>query len=86
MDRGIEATTYRRRKTLGVSWLSFTEDMSKLEEIAARLERDDIPLEEALTVYEEGVIIARRCFEFLEDARRRIEILGDDGTEKPLNL
>ncbi|EHM10032.1 exodeoxyribonuclease VII, small subunit [Thermanaerovibrio velox DSM 12556] len=66
--------------------MSFTEDLSKLEVIVARLERDDLPLEEALNVYEEGVIIARRCFEFLQDARRRIDILSEDGTEKPLNL
>lgn len=55
--------------------------MAKLEEIVAKLERDDVSLEEALRVYEEGVIIAKRCFSFLEDVRRRIEVMGDNTGE-----
>ncbi|WP_281745854.1 exodeoxyribonuclease VII small subunit [Thermanaerovibrio acidaminovorans] len=57
--------------------MSFAEDLERLEEIVRRLEGDQLPLEEALGIYEEGVIIARKCFSFLEDARRRIEILSD---------
>ena len=42
------------------------------------LEAGNLPLEESLEVFEEGVALSRRCARYLEDAERRIELLAKD--------
>jgi len=61
--------------------LSFGKALERLEEIAQRLEAGELELEAALTAFEEGVGLARRCAEQLRDAERRIDVLTqeDDG-------
>jgi len=60
---------------------SFEGALARLEEIAERLERGEMPLEEALKNYEEGVKIYRHCARLLKEVERKIEILtkGEDG-------
>ena len=60
---------------------SFEEALARLEEIAERLERGEMPLEEALKNYEEGVKIYRHCTTLLKEVERKIEILtkGEEG-------
>lgn len=59
---------------------SFEGALARLEEIVEHLEAGELGLEEALTVFEEGVALTRRCSGQLEEAERRIEILtGEDG-------
>ena len=60
--------------------LNFEECLQRLEQIVGALEAGNLPLEESLTVFEEGIAISRRCARYLEDAERRIEILGKDET------
>ena len=55
--------------------MDFEAAVKRLEEIAAKLEKDNVSLEEALKLYEEGVRLVRVCNERLEDAERRIRIL-----------
>lgn len=64
---------------------SFEEAMQRLEEIVGQLEAGQLGLEQALARYEEGVKLLRRCYELLQHAERRIELLtGVDATGKPL--
>ena len=58
---------------------SFEEGLERLEGIVDRLERGDLPLEEALAAFEEGVALTRRAAGQLEVAERRIEELVADG-------
>ena len=58
--------------------LKFEECLTRLEQIVAALESGNLPLEESLKVFEEGVALARHCGRYLEDAERRIEILAKD--------
>ena len=58
----------------------FEERLSELEAIAARIEKDDVPLEEALALYERGMMIHRTCEKILTEAKLRIERLA---AEKP---
>ena len=53
----------------------FEQCLERLEALVARLESGELPLEEALAVFEEGVGLSRRCAALLEDAERRIEVL-----------
>ena len=60
--------------------LTFEESLARLEQIVAALESGNLPLEESLKVFEEGVALARHCGRYLEDAERRIEMLAKDDT------
>jgi exodeoxyribonuclease VII small subunit len=57
---------------------TFEAAMRRLEEIVQRLEKGELPLEESLTLYEEGVRLARVCHGRLEEAEGRIELLVKD--------
>jgi exodeoxyribonuclease VII small subunit len=52
---------------------TFEETYKKLEKIIADLERDDIPLDELLSKFQEGVGYVRECTKFINDARLKIE-------------
>ncbi len=56
----------------------FEEALSKLEGIVERLEEGDIPLEESLKLFEEGIRLSRFCSQKLDEAERRVEILLKD--------
>jgi exodeoxyribonuclease VII small subunit len=56
----------------------FEERLGELEAIAARLEKDDVPLEEALALYERGMTIHRACEKILNEAKLRIERLAKE--------
>jgi|SRR5262245_11386327 len=53
----------------------FEESLSALERIVKQLESGELPLERALELFEEGVIIARRCQSQLEEVERKVEML-----------
>ncbi len=57
--------------------LSFEAALHRLDEIVSQLEQADAPLDKALTLYEEGVTLARFCSKQLQDAERRVEVLED---------
>ena len=58
--------------------LKFEDCLARLEQIVGRLEAGNLPLEESLTIFEEGVKLARTCARYLEDAEKRIEVLVKD--------
>jgi exodeoxyribonuclease VII small subunit len=47
----------------------------RLQEIVAQLEAGDLPLEQTLTLYEEGVAIAAACQRLLDEAALRVQQL-----------
>jgi exodeoxyribonuclease VII small subunit len=58
---------------------TFEEAIRRLGEIVASLERGDLPLEESLKLFEEGVRLSRGAQERLDAAEKRIEqLLGVD--------
>lgn len=61
--------------------LRFEDGMLALENLVARLESGDLPLEEALGLFEQGVGLVRSLQEKLNEAERRIEVLSraEDG-------
>jgi exodeoxyribonuclease VII small subunit len=63
----------------GLEELGFEEALSRLEKIVDRMEQGDLELEQALTAFEEGVALTRRCAGQLEDAERRVEMLVREG-------
>jgi exodeoxyribonuclease VII small subunit len=61
-----------------MSDITFEDALARLEQIVDRLEQGNLPLEESLKAYEEGVGLARRCARYLDEAERRIELLTRD--------
>jgi exodeoxyribonuclease VII small subunit len=64
--------------------LSFEGALEELEGTVARLEQGEMPLEDALELFEKGVRLSRHCTATLEAAERRIEILMADREEDAL--
>jgi exodeoxyribonuclease VII small subunit len=62
---------------------TFEASLTALEQIVRELERGDVPLEESLRLFEEGVKLTRECQERLRQAERRIEILLRDQAGRP---
>lgn len=58
---------------------SFEEKMRRIGEIVSRLEKGGIPLEESMSLYEEGMAAVKSCMEALKTARLKIEKLSADG-------
>lgn len=54
---------------------SFEDGIKRLSEIVQTLERGDLPLEESLRLFEEGVGLSRASQERLDSAQKRVEEL-----------
>ena len=63
---------------------NFEAGLAALEKIVRELEHGDLPLEESLKLFEEGVRLSRQCQERLNQAERRIEVLLRDGEGRPV--
>lgn len=57
---------------------TFEQSLNDLEKIVKQLEDGDLPLEESLKLFEEGVKLSRECRERLTGAERRIQVLMKD--------
>ena len=66
--------------------LSFEAAMSRLEEIVRSLESGTAPLDESLTMFEEGVYLVSLCNSTLDKAERKIKMIekksGGEYTER----
>lgn len=59
--------------------LSFEQILERLSQVVEQLEDGEIPLEQALLQFEQGIALSRVGQQRLDDAERRIEVLlGDD--------
>jgi exodeoxyribonuclease VII small subunit len=64
--------------------LSFEEAIARLEAVVEQLESGELPLEESLRRFEEGIALQRRCIADLNHAQRRIEVLSEEAAAAPL--
>lgn len=60
--------------------MSFEDAMKRLDSINEALGGENVKLEEALALYEEGVALVRICSSKLEEVERKIKILKMDST------
>ncbi|AHU89553.1 exodeoxyribonuclease VII small subunit [Trueperella pyogenes] len=65
-----------------VAELSYEDARSRLVEIVTRLEQGNIPLEDALAMWELGEALARRCESWLEGARERLRVAASPTTDQ----
>lgn len=60
--------------------LTFEQAMEKLESIVEKLEEGDVPLEEAISFYKEGMELSKLCHNKLKHVENQLtQVLTDDG-------
>jgi len=57
---------------------TFEQALQQLEQIVQKLEKGELPLEESLGLYEEGIRLSRLCHGKLEEAEGKIAMLLKD--------
>jgi len=66
---------------------SFEQSMQKLENIIKSLESGDLPLEKAISHFEEGISLSKHCENILDATEKKVTALLKDAdgniTEKP---
>jgi exodeoxyribonuclease VII small subunit len=64
--------------------LSFEDALSRLETIVSRLESGQAPLEESISLYEQGAKLKQHCEARLKAAQLRVDkiVVGADGSAK----
>ncbi len=60
---------------------SFETSLEELERIVKQLEKGDLPLEQSLALFENGMRLSADCKRQLEEAESRVEILMKKGSE-----
>ncbi|GGA39663.1 exodeoxyribonuclease 7 small subunit [Kroppenstedtia guangzhouensis] len=61
--------------------LSFEEAMDRLEEVVEHLENGELPLEESIRLFEEGMKLSRYCGQKLEKMEQHVEMLVRENGE-----
>jgi len=64
----------KKKETAG----TFEDALHRLEEIVQRLEQGDVPLEQAMQLYEEGIALSRTCAGKLKTAELALKRLSKD--------
>lgn len=61
--------------------LGFDRALKRLRAVIEQLEAGNLSLEDSLKMYEEGVALARRGHQVLDNAEKRVELLVRDGRD-----
>ena len=64
----------------------FEGSLKRLEALVTEMEKGDLPIEEALKAFEEGIGLTRECQKILQDAEQKVVILTEKAgqiTEQP---
>lgn len=66
---------------------SFEEAMGQLEIIVKKLEENEVPLEEAINLFQEGMSLSAVCHQRLQRVEDKMDqILEANGDMKPFNI
>ena len=57
---------------------TFEDSLNRLEQIVNRLEQGEVPLEESIKMYEEGLVLSKTCIEKLTQAELKLKKLSKD--------
>ena len=56
--------------------LSFEQSLAKLEEIVEQIEQGEVPLEESIDRYAQGIELIKQCRSILARAEKKIQVLA----------
>lgn len=68
-----------------INQMDFETAFTALQENVAQLENEELPLEKALSLYERGQLLAKRCTSLLEQAELRVRTLSTQASN-PLEI
>lgn len=71
-------------KEIDVNALSFEQALAGLTGLVEKLESGELPLEESVAAFEQGVKLSRRCEALLDQADQRLQVLDDETSDRPL--
>ena len=63
---------------------TFEEAMDRLNEIVSLLEKGDAPLEQSLTLFEEGTALIKSCGQLLDSAEQKVVKLQKGADDEPV--
>lgn len=64
--------------------LTFEQAMESLEEIVSKLEEGDVPLEKAISYYQEGMKLSKMCNDKLKSVQNKMtNIMNEQGELEP---
>jgi exodeoxyribonuclease VII small subunit len=58
---------------------TFEKDLKQLEDVVAKLEQGDLPLDEAMKLFQDGMRLSKLCSERLTTVEQEIKKLVADG-------
>jgi len=61
--------------------MSFEQALERLEEIVTKIEDGQVPLEESIEKYAEGIKLIDQCRSILDKAEKKIELLAKGGEQ-----
>lgn len=61
----------------------FEKAFQQLEKIVQRLEAEELPLDDSLQLFEEGIRLSRFCHQRLEEVEKKIELILADAKGEP---
>jgi exodeoxyribonuclease VII small subunit len=83
-DQFTEKTTAENNDAEAVT---FEAAMEQLEKIVQRLEEGDVPLEQAINLYQEGIQLSKLCNEKLQNVEKKMDqVMDQNGQVEPLNI
>ena len=62
----------------------FEKAFQDLEKIVQRLESEELPLDESLRLFEDGIRLSRFCHQRLEEVEKKIELILADAKGQPV--
>lgn len=68
----------KKASTKKAANVNFESQLQELETIVEQLESGELPLDEALKVFEKGVKLSRQCQQLLADAEQKVSVLMDN--------
>ncbi len=67
--------------------ITFEEAMTSLEEIVEKLEQGDVPLEEAVIYYKQGMELSKLCHDKLKTVEEQLtKIITEDGRTESFSI
>ena len=70
LEKGIEMSKKKSEQ--------FEDAMKRLQTIVEKLERGDLPLEQAMESFTEGIQLVQLCHRKLEEAEKKVQLLVKD--------
>ena len=64
--------------------MNFEQSLARLDEIVRRMERGDVALDEALSLFEEGTALAKSCNKLLDEAELKVVQLTKGADDTPV--